>query len=127
MNIAQNFKQDLRLFLNNNINNYQLTEKLTEIANLSRGDILLYGVTGKILGSSNQDIFDQNILSKNIHPMAYDHIINDRGQTKIIDEDLISTKFKTVYVAVYGNEIDQLMGILAFPSLIQKITLMLNK
>ena len=115
VNIAQNFKQDLRLFLNNNINNYQLTEKLTEIANLSRGDILLYGVTGKILGSSNQDIFDQNILSKNIHPMAYDHIINDRGQTKIIDEDLISTKFKTVYVAVYGNEIDQLMGILAFP------------
>ena len=47
--------------------------------------------------------------------MAFDHIISDRGQTKIIDEDLISTKFKTVYVAVYGNEIDQLMGILAFP------------
>ena len=115
VNIAQNFKQDLKLFLDNNTDKYQLTEKLAKIANLSRGDILLYDAKGKILGSSNQEIFDQNILSKNIHPMAFEHIISNRGQTKIIEEDLISTKFKTVYVAVYGNEINQLMGILAFP------------
>ena len=115
VNIAQNFKQDLKLFLDNNINKYQLTEKLVEISNLSRSDILLYGATGKILGSSNQDIFDQNIFSKNIHPMAFEHIINEQGQTKIIEEDLISINFKTVYVAVYGNEINELMGILALP------------
>ena len=100
VNIAQNFKQDLKLFLDNNTDKYQLTEKLAKIANLSRGDILLYDAKGKILGSSNQEIFDQNILSKNIHPMAFEHIISNRGQTKVIEEELISTKFKTVYVAV---------------------------
>tara|TARA_X000001036_G_scaffold439974_1_gene493436 strand:+ start:1997 stop:5569 length:3573 start_codon:yes stop_codon:yes gene_type:complete len=115
VNIAQNFKKDLTLFFNNNTNKYQLTQKLLEIANLSRSDILLYGVTGKILGSSNHDVFDQNILSNNIHPLVYEHIINRRGQTKIIEENLAGIKFKTVYVAVYGHEIDELMGILAFP------------
>ena len=115
VNIAQNFKQDLALFLNNNTNKYQLIQKIIEIANLSRSDINLYGAKGQMLASSSEDIFDQNILSKKIHPMAYEHIIDGRGQTKIIEETLAGVKFKTVYVAVYGDQINQLMGIIALP------------
>ena len=47
--------------------------------------------------------------------MAFEHIIKGRGQTKIIEENLAGVKFKTVYVAVYGDEINELMGILALP------------
>ena len=115
VNIAQNFKQDLALFLNNNTNKYQLIQKIIEISNLSRSDITLYGATGQMLGSSAEDIFAQKILSKKIHPMAFEHIIKGRGQTKIIEENLAGVKFKTVYVAVYGDEINELMGILALP------------
>ena len=115
VNIAQNFKQDLGLFLNNNTNKYQLIQKIIEIANFSRSDIILYGAKGQMLASSNEDIFDQNILSKKIHPMAYEHIIDGRGQTKIIEETLAGVKFKTVYVAVYGDQINQLMGVIALP------------
>ena len=115
VNIAQNFKQDLALFLNNNTNKYQLIQKLLDISNLSRSDITLFGATGNMLGSSNYDVFDQNILSKIIHPIAYEHIIEGRGQTKIIEENLAGIKFKTVYVAVYGDEINELMGVLALP------------
>ncbi|MDC1369906.1 HAMP domain-containing histidine kinase [Cyclobacteriaceae bacterium] len=115
VNIAQNFKQDLALFLNNNTNKYQLIQKIIEISNLSRSDINLYGAKGQMLASSNEDIFDQKILSKKIHPMAYGHIIDGRGQTKIIEEDLAGVKFKTVYVAVYGDQINELMGIIALP------------
>ena len=44
------------------------------------------------------------ILSKNIHPLVYEHIINGRGQTKIIEENNLSELFKFVEKEIYKGK-----------------------
>ncbi|MDZ4838428.1 MAG: ATP-binding protein [Bacteroidota bacterium] len=95
--------------LENAINNTEsdvpvtLDEIATQISSLSddhQTDVNLYNTDGYLLASSQQLIFDRNLLSQYINPEAYTHFANDYSSQVIVSEHLGDLQYLSSYVPI---------------------------
>jgi signal transduction histidine kinase len=88
--------------------------RLTDLANLSNLDANVYRVTGEILASSQPLIFENDLLSGYIHPVARQEILN--GNNLVIQTENVGTlTYFVSYAALKAPRTGKLIGILGIP------------
>lgn len=77
-------------------------------------DINLYDKSGVLIATSRPEIFEKNLLSKHINPLAYNAIFNDNKLNFITEEKIGSLKYYSAYVPINLNN-DFPIGIVNLP------------
>jgi len=77
-------------------------------------DINLYDKSGKLIATSRPEIFEKNLLSSYINPLAFNAIFNDNSLNFITEENIGSLKYYSAFVPINLNN-DSPIGIVNLP------------
>lgn len=102
-------------YLTNSINKEVLSNEISEIARFSQADINLFSVNGKLITSSQQDIYDEKLLSEYINPEALKKIREEDYERIILSESIGDLNYKSAYLAVKSFNDASLLGIMSLP------------
>jgi len=92
-----------------------LSNALTQAAKYTESDINLYDTDGKLIVSSQPQIYENNLLSRHINPRALANIQEQDNQSLVLDESVGSLHYKSSYVGVRSFNTGNLLGILSIP------------
>ncbi len=108
----------LQSFILNELTFEELSSKLSELADFSELDINIFRVLqnpGRLLVSTQPLVYDKNILSELIDPMAMERILEEGEKSLIVEESFGELDYKTAYVNMRSPNDGRLIGILSIP------------
>ncbi len=114
-NISEHIVNATGSFIENETNRDQYFSILDQAANLAQTDLMIYNRNGHLLGTNREEVFNLNLLSRQINPAALRYIKYQKGQTLVLDESIGELDFKTVYTGIYSFENGEFLGIVALP------------
>lgn len=83
------------------VNAYQLAKAASTI---HRMDVNLYGLDGKLISSSEMDIFNKNLVAPMMGGIAY-HALANQGRTDVVQNEKIgSLEYKAAYAPLRGPD-----------------------
>ncbi|UCS95406.1 two-component sensor histidine kinase [Echinicola marina] len=91
---------------------------LTEVHNLSSttaSDINIYLPNGKLMVTSQPNIFEKKVLTEYLNPIAYAEVIEAQNNRVILDEKVGGLDYKTVYLALRDIKRQEVLGIISIP------------
>ena len=113
--LSTNIANSLDNYTNNRFGREQLSNELAQIARYSESDINLFSVNGRLITTSQPTIYENDLLSEYINPLALGIINEQENDQVILEEKVGSLLYKSAYVAVKSFETGELMGILSIP------------
>ncbi|MCA6073620.1 sensor histidine kinase [Fulvivirga sedimenti] len=115
-NISMDVSDDLERYLSDLTSDLEeLPNQLNFIGNVTGLDINLFSVRGKLLGTSQPRIYENELLSSYINPHALAQI-RDGGETfHIAEESVGSLIYNNTFFGVRSFETGNLIGILSIP------------
>ncbi len=95
-----------------------LQRLVNEVADIHDADVNLYNLQGNLQVSSENEVYDKGILSKQMHPLAYYHLSRLRKVQYVQKETLSSLDYWSIYAAVRNDkrEVVQYLNIPYFSS-----------
>ena len=96
--------------------NTDIDRKIVEIANLNNTDINLYDVSGNLKLSTQPYIYNRQILSNKMQPLAYDMLRYKHRVQYVQNEHIKEFSFVSMYAPV-KNDNDETIGYLNIPYL----------
>jgi nitrogen fixation/metabolism regulation signal transduction histidine kinase len=78
----------------------QTRQKIVEIAESHNTDINFFDINGNLLTSSQQYIYDNQILSKKMQPYAYNALRYEHSTQHIQQESIVNYSFISIYVPI---------------------------
>ncbi|MEM9858489.1 MAG: ATP-binding protein [Bacteroidota bacterium] len=114
--ISNNVSDELNNYVTRvSINQEELRSKLTEVSKYSGADVNLFNTSGKLIASSQPQIFENDLLSEYINPVAF-HQIKERGKNSyILQESVGGLIYNTTFFAVKSFQRRELIGIVSIP------------
>jgi signal transduction histidine kinase len=76
---------------------------VNEVADIHNADVNLYDLQGNLQVSSENEVYDKGILSKQMHPLAYYHLNRMREVQHFQQEKLSSLDYWSIYSAVRND------------------------
>ena len=114
-NIRRNISGTLDDYISGQVNREVLANDMSSIANYATEDLSLYSTSGKLIASSQPEIFNQQLLSKYINPRAL-MAIREQGLDRVIFSEWVGNlKYRSAYVSIRSEETGRLIGILNLP------------
>ena len=98
----------------NSISEDKLTEELAKIARDADVDINLFQNNGLLRVATKPLMYEGKLLSKQINPYAYRHLLEDKENQILLSESLGDLQYRTAYVAVKSAK-GQPLGVLSVP------------
>ena len=98
---------------------YSNLQKLVdEVADIHNADVNVYDLEGNLQVSSENEVYDKGILSKQMHPLAYYHLSRMREVQYVQKERLSSLDYWSIYACVRNDngEVVQYLNIPYFSS-----------
>jgi len=93
----------------------EFSNEIYQLAGSTNTDINLYLPNGKLVATNQPNIFDKKILTDYLNPKAYAQMIESQDNHLILDEQVGSLNYKTVYLALRDKEKQHLLGVIAIP------------
>ncbi len=87
---------------------------LTKFSNVFYVDMNLYNLEGKLLSSSRPQVFENNLISRRMNPVAYQKLSQDKLPQFIHDEMIGNMRYHSAYVPFY-NDYNQVLAYLNIP------------
>ena len=97
-----------------NENNEVLHQLLRKFSLVFFSDINLYDKSGQLIATSRPEIFEKNLLSSYINPLAFNAIFHDNKLNFITEENIGSLKYYSAFVPITLNN-DRPIGIVNLP------------
>ena len=114
-NIRRNISGTLDDYISGQVNREVLANDMSSIANYATEDLSLYSTSGKLIASSQPEIFNQQLLSKYINPRAL-MAIREEGLDRVIFSEWVGNlKYRSAYVSIRSEETGRLIGVLNLP------------
>ncbi len=119
LNKAESFGAQLSVYLNNYFTDEKgdvesFENQLTDLANLTNLDANVYNTNGEILATSQPLIFENNLISGYINPVAMREILG--GKNLVTQTEYVGTlKYFVSYAALKAPRTGKLIGILGIP------------
>jgi len=113
--ISNQISPYLERFFQNELSQNALFEKVSEIARYAELDINVFNVNGRLLATSQPPIYENDLLSDNINPVAMVSMERGRLNGTIITEQIGELAYKNIYAGVKSFESGQLLGIVSLP------------
>ena len=93
----------------------EMAQSLSQLSLYSELDINLFDTDGRLISTSQPKIYQYNLLSEFINPLAYHSIIEDQNSSVLLNESVGLLEYKSAYVGIRSYESGDLMGILSIP------------
>ncbi len=93
----------------------QFETELKEMAALSQSGIYVYSPTGKLVASSENHLFDTEMMAEYINPIAYQAIMEDRQSSLLVNEQISQLRYQTAYVSIKSTGSALPLGIVGIP------------
>ena len=79
---------------------YNLQRLINEVADIHNADVNVYDLEGNLQVSSENEVYEKGILSKQMHPVAYYHLSRMREVQYVQKERLSSLDYWSIYATV---------------------------
>lgn len=86
--------------LSDSANSYNLQKLVNEVADIHDADVNVYDLEGNLQVSSENEVYQKGILSKQMHPLAYYHLSRLREVQYVQKERLSSLDYWSIYATV---------------------------
>ena len=113
--VAENIYSHLRDYESNTINRDDLYDVVGETSSYVQTDLNIYAKDGQLLVSSQPDIYANALVSTRINALALEALEQKPEQSFVVDEQIGSLGFKTVYQSVLDHANGDLLGIISIP------------
>jgi nitrogen fixation/metabolism regulation signal transduction histidine kinase len=99
--------------LSDSANSYNLQKLVNEVADIHNADVNVYDLEGNLQVSSENEVYQKGILSKQMHPLAYYHLSRLREVQYVQKERLSSLDYWSIYATVrnVNGEVVQYLNI----------------
>ncbi|MEM6360234.1 MAG: ATP-binding protein [Bacteroidota bacterium] len=114
--ISNNVSDDLNNYVSHvSVDPEELRSKLTEVSKYSGADVNLFNIKGRLIASSQPQIFENDLLSEYINPEALSQIKEKGKNSYILQEFVGSLIYNTTFFAVKSFQKGELIGIVSIP------------
>jgi len=121
--LSENITNDLNEYNKLNIDQEELSNKLTLVAQSSGTDLNVFNVRGRLIASSQPLIYNKLIISEYINPLIIQKIIEGGNNHMVVDEKIGDLLYNSTYLAMKSTQTGELLGILSIPFFNLKYTL----
>ncbi len=97
----------------------KLSEMLVKFSNVFFTDINMYDPGGVLISSSRQQIYDEDLISNYINPMAYKAMVVDNNSLFIHNENIGKQCYLSAYIP-FVNNMGEVIGYLNLPYFAQE-------
>ncbi|MFT4734095.1 MAG: two-component system nitrogen regulation sensor histidine kinase NtrY [Algoriphagus sp.] len=115
---TQNISSTVRLHLQNlkegKSSEAFFEQQVNKLAQDTKSDINYFDLNGELVYSSRPLIYEYNLLSDRINPMAYQAIIEEKGNQILTNESLGKLNYTAVYLSIRDNQNERL-GVIGIP------------
>lgn len=126
--ISSNISDDLDEYVNSiQADREELPNKLSQISKFSGADVNLFNTRGKLLATSQPLIYENNLLSQYINPVAYARIKEQQENAYVTRESVGNLQYNTTFYGVKSFETGKLIGIVSIPFFQSEYTLEQNQ
>lgn len=114
--ISTNVSEDLNNYVNDiTADPEELRTELAQISKYSGADVNLFNTQGRLIASSQPLIYENDLLSSYINPVAYSLIRESRENAHILEESVGELNYNTTFFAVRSFDKGNLIGIVSIP------------
>jgi two-component system nitrogen regulation sensor histidine kinase NtrY len=106
--------QNERIISRPYFNSNEIEAFINQIADFYDTDINLFNIKGKLIASSTGKLYDEHIISKRMHPLAYFHLTYLRESQYSQNEKIGSLTFQTAYAPIFNSR-NEVIGYLQLP------------
>lgn len=114
-NISEFLIDATQQFHDNVINRDEVNSLVSKVSSLLQSDINLYSPEGKLMVSSEMEIFNLGLMGPQIAPAPYNAIKYGNTEGKVFKESIGGLDFRVAYVALRSYDDGRLVGILSLP------------
>ncbi|UII24800.1 ATP-binding protein [Fulvivirga maritima] len=126
--ISNNLSDELNAYIQSITSDKEdLRGKLSEVSKYAGVDVNLFNTRGKLLGSSQPLIYENDLLSQYINPKAIAKIKEQGENAYVTRESVGKLNFNSTFYAVKSFESGQLIGILSIPFFQSEYTIQQNQ
>jgi len=90
------------------------SQTLSKARDYIQADLSLYDIHGKLVATSQREIFDLGLQSDLVNPIAFSELIEKENLSTISDESIGDLEYKVSY-ATLNNEDNEVVGFIAMP------------
>ena len=114
--ISTNVSEDLNNYVNDiTADPEELRTELAQISKYSGADVNLFNTQGRLIASSQPLIYENDLLSSYINPVAYSLVRESRENASILEESVGKLSYNTTFFAVRSFDKGALIGIVSIP------------
>ena len=84
--------------------NIELKKLVNEVANIHNVDVNIYDLNGNLKVSSQQNIYDKGVLSKQMNPEAFFHLSRLREVERVQQEHISNLSYLSIYAPVRSDD-----------------------
>ncbi|GJM28915.1 MAG: hypothetical protein DHS20C17_15500 [Cyclobacteriaceae bacterium] len=113
--VRNNVVGTLEEYADGNLGDPDMARNITQLSLYSELDINLFDTRGKLVTTSQPKIYQYNLLSEYINPLAFRSIVEDQDNSVLINESVGLLEYKSAYVSIRSFDSGNLLGVLSIP------------
>ena len=113
--VRNNIVNTLEDFTEGDIGDPDIAHSITQLSQYSELDINLFDTRGRLIGTSQPKIYQYNLLSDFLNPLAFGSIIEDQDNSILLNESVGFLEYKSAYVGIRSFQSGNLLGVLSIP------------
>ncbi|MGB3467828.1 MAG: HAMP domain-containing sensor histidine kinase, partial [Cyclobacteriaceae bacterium] len=113
--IEENINLLLEQFFDGKLNENAVSLKLSTISDLVQNEVYIYDTRGNLVVISQPQIYDLEILSDKINPVALMEVIYNNKERVVLNESIGKLDYKTTYLAIKDTNTNELIGLMGMP------------
>ncbi|GAA0894462.1 HAMP domain-containing sensor histidine kinase [Fulvivirga kasyanovii] len=114
--ISSNISDDLDEFMRSvDVDHEDLPKQLSEVSKFAGVDVNLFSIRGKLLASSQPMIYENNLLSRFVNPVAYAKIKEQGHNAYVTRESVGKLQYNTTFYGVKSFDTGELIGMVSIP------------
>lgn len=91
------------LQVQSNVDTFYVLPDINKLSEISRLDVNMYDLSGNLLKSSSDNVFERRLLSRQMNPLALYELRNQQNTQFIQDEQIATFKYLSAYVMLRDN------------------------
>jgi two-component system, NtrC family, nitrogen regulation sensor histidine kinase NtrY len=91
------------LQVQSNFDTFYVLPDINKLSEISRLDVNMYDLSGNLLKSSSENVFERRLLSRQMNPLALYELRNQQSTQFIQDEQIATFKYLSAYVMLRDN------------------------
>jgi nitrogen fixation/metabolism regulation signal transduction histidine kinase len=113
--VRNNIANTLEQYRDGNLDDSSIAESIAQLSQYSELDINLFNKKGRLISTSQPKIYQYNLLSEYINPLAHISIVEDQNNSVLLNESVGLLEYKSAYVGIQSFQTGALLGVLSIP------------